>query len=587
MPLPCLLLLFTGCSGSVGDGNTVNRVFIESTANQVTAFECFFTSLRAIAVFDDGTQENVTFRGRWSSNNNAQVRVSNGSESTPRGVLNKGVISPVGTDSNGAVVASISFEFLGFTDNVGIVIDRSSLDINPRRSDILTPGTSRVLSAVAGFGAVDETPGLSVVNALRLVQWSIEPPAGQQAAATVDDFGVVRVLSPDEIAADNILAADAQQTLTITANTGMTGCAVGGEITAEVTVQNSTFTELEYRDGEGVNVQPATLVLPESVTRLLSTFAVYDESGPNELFQNVTGQAFLTSGDTTLVAAGLFGASFSTLDVSTAGIAQLTSTFDQGAGEIDNTAAPLNVDVRITGLSGPLTFSREPDPAPSDTATPPADLTSGDHMLTGSTLPLILTGDYTDPDVGMGIDLSFNASLAADDEGVFPGSSTASQISLLGDALEDNSVDFQSVVFTATRIDPVLLSADPGNPSAAEVTADLTIEVVDNLQLPQVGGITVDCDATNAGTDTVTVGNTLNCTAQAAYNLQGGGPATQNITSVVTWSVDDLNVASVNNLVGSIGELTGISAGTVTVTASFIRRDDTVATGSTMVTVNP
>ncbi|WP_420465237.1 hypothetical protein [Panacagrimonas sp.] len=137
-----------GCS-SIGDGSKPESLkilqlgptdqltleLLEAPTEPAKAFTCIRTGLSLFVTFSGGDIGNFTNRARWSSDNEAVVRVSNRDEEVPDSdglVFDFGSLTPVAPGT-----ANITAEYVGMTATIPVTvagIDTSTIRIEPEKA---------------------------------------------------------------------------------------------------------------------------------------------------------------------------------------------------------------------------------------------------------------------------------------------------------------------------------------------------------------------------------------------------------------------------------------------------------------------
>lgn len=565
--------LVGGCSGGVGDGETIERIDILTTDGAVRSFHCFYSSLTAIATFEGGGREDVTNRGTWSSSNSAAVRISNGDLVTPSGLrVGRGIIAPIGTPGVG--VARVSFEFVGLGDSALVNIEEASLEITPATFRLAEgTGVNFVANGRLGDPAMDD---FSLFFANFATNWSLS------------DDTVGEITNPSRTAGGGSFTSEdiaADTTVTVTANTDMDGCLPSagnptpGEATASLEVLDEDFERLEFRNlfiarPRANNVAPVT-TMAQGTDQLYRVLAIDDDQG---FVQDVTSRILGRQGTDETMDEGLFSSDdevltplrgvFSALPVDATDTADVTARLDQLGTSVE-TAAPTTFTVTPATLTGitisPATQNAAPATSVQYTAEGTFDMAPGTQDISASVI--WQSGDATNAPVAPG-GTAIVSETADDTTDITVDASRTDNPSL--------DADLQTSIDTADTGDTAFL--DIVSIPVDTVAETLTIDLFPDNQQPR------DTTCPDVGADGDVSNDTIigsRCALRARADANG-----QDVTTVVIWTSSDTSVLQVGNASPLIGELYPLAAGTTTVTARLFNTDqELVAFGSTTITV--
>jgi hypothetical protein len=514
-----------------GEGNTVASLrIVDASGNQPTGVleipRCVPTQLRVFGTFDDGGVEDMTRRVSliWSSNN-AAVPISNGETGDE---FAKGVVTPSGAVGGTAIIRA-EFGSLSATQEVRIQTARLEISTAQSQSAI---GDLRLPVFLTGiFG----DPGSQTrVDISERVEWqSSDETVATVEAQSFDGRTQRFFIVPEKTATDGTV-----DTVTITADTGITACGADGRPSFALRLHNKALSAL--------TVTPAgPLTLPPQVSQFLTVRGQY-----GDFSQDVTGLVRYRAVDPANPDQASTVASFSgNRAVSLAqGTATLTTRLDQFGDEGDGTndIAGNDVTLNVTNASLQSLAIDQVNPG----------------MIVNTTRPFTATGTFSDSSVH---DLTQDVFWASSDTNIAVFSLLQRNLIL---ALDDTATAGDPVTVTALRggfCDTDTATALPDCPTTS-LTTDATLSA---LTITDSSGN--DCAST---TCTVTAGDAAQL--KAVGSLAGGG--TQELTDSVIWTSSNTSRAIINNAASLTGRVLGLTAGTVTINARFgaVSRDITL-----------
>lgn len=322
---PAALAAFTiaGCSG-IGEGSrpASMKIMQLSPTDQLTlelleaptepgkAYMCVRTALSLFVTFTGGDIGNFTNRARWSSSNEAVVRVSNRDEPVPHSeglVFDFGSLTPVAPGT-----ATITAEYIGMTASIPVTvegIDSSTIAVTPDKA-VMAPGSSQTFSV----RAVIDGRSTDISNVVTL---AFADPDDE--VATIDANGYVLAH-----------AVGAPQTLEARLNAP---CDVTPTVPVHVAALQSL--EIDYEDGfaNGDLVSGTTQFL-----RSTGHFGDVDGDGEDDT-QDLSAQTIFTSSDADVLGTGGVFTGLNLVIAATAGEvpsrvgdATISATFGRVAG---------------------------------------------------------------------------------------------------------------------------------------------------------------------------------------------------------------------------------------------------------------
>lgn len=282
--------LMAGCSG-VGEGSrpetlkilqlapgeALSRDLLEAPTEPAEAFTCVRTALSLFVTFSGGDIGNFTNRARWSSSNEAVVRVSNRDETVPGSdgdlVFDFGSLTPVAPGT-----ATITAEYVGKTASIPVTVeglDTSTITIEPA-SAVMAPRSVQDFRVSALIDGV-------VTDISNVVTFAFAEP--DEEVAIVSGTGRVRAVA----------AGTAPLTLEGRLNAPC-------EVTPSAPVQVATLQalDLDYEEGfdSGELLSGTTQLL-----RATGQFGDLDGDGQADT-QDLSSQSVLTSSDTGVLSPG-------------------------------------------------------------------------------------------------------------------------------------------------------------------------------------------------------------------------------------------------------------------------------------------
>ncbi|MDX2010250.1 MAG: Ig-like domain-containing protein [Myxococcaceae bacterium] len=518
--------------------------------------------LSAIGLYTDGTTQDLTASATWTSSDVTLATVSNaqGSEGVAQ-ALDQGAVTitaSVGgrTGSTTLTISPAVLQLLqvnpvgpsvpaGLTEQLsatGVYSDSTTQDVTTQVTWASSNGTVAQVSNASGFqgivtgGAVGSATvtatlaGVSgsvtvTVTPSVLQQLQVTPPNPTRPKGLEVPFqatGVFSDGSTQDLTTQVTWTSTSMGVVAISNASGAEGRATAMNVgTATVT---ATFGAVS---GSAVfTVTPAQLTRvdasPASATMPLGTVRAFQAIGTytDGSTQTLTAQASWTSSNPAV------------LDVSNAaGSEGLATTLALGSATVTATFAGFSAAAPVTITQAALA-SIELNP------------TGGSTPL-GFTRQFIAIGHYTDGTTSV---LTSQATWASGDTGKALISNAAASRGLL------STVSTGAVTITAT------FGGVTGS-TAHTVTAATLVSVTVGPTSP-----------------TVAQGGTRQLTATGSYS----DGSTQDLTETVTWSSSTSGVASVSNASGTRGLVSGLSAGSATITAT-----SGSVSGSTGVTVTP
>jgi hypothetical protein len=310
-------MLAAGCSGGIGEGSTIQSISIEVApvgileqgalldqglpTERYQMYDCFCSTLLALATFTNGTLASFNYRATWTSSDPTVVEVMNGFESSE--------LCPLTQQSPGMLVpkkpgtAVITAEFVGLTDSFPVEVvatdpgaftvktfdaeNRGAVAVGGEiglRVDALLAGRPRqVTGNVTTWSFTnpnDAVATISIGGTVRGVGRSGSTPLRAQAAfgtcpvTPQMDVSVGEIVAPMQIArepglaGDGRLAVDSDEVLRLTAALDLDGDGTGDGLDT---------------DGDGTTDTPAT--------QLVSGRALFDYT------DTCTKRSYLAGGD--------------------------------------------------------------------------------------------------------------------------------------------------------------------------------------------------------------------------------------------------------------------------------------------------
>ena len=556
----------SGCSGGVGDGETISRIDIQTTDGAIRAFQCFYSSLQAIATFEGGGQEDVTFRGNWSSSDPSMVAVSNGKLKTPLGLsIRKGTIAPKAAPQVGA--ATISFEFVGLSDKATVNIEPARLEITPATFTLAEgTGVNFVANGLLGDSAAGD---LIVLFANFITNWTVS----NETAASITNLG--RNQSGGSLSTNDV---DSDTQVTVAAVTDMEDCNQPGQAgyaSARANILNERFERLEFRridlDATRANSSPLDSPMAQGTDQLYRVLGVDDD---RPFRQDLTSRISGRQGRDAAVDEGVFsddgevisilGTSLSALPLDTSASANITARLEQLDTTVE-TAAPETITVNPAIL-------QEIDITPSSQNAAP-----------GTSLSYRAQGTFDIAPTNQ--DISVNVLWSSSD-------TTNAPIGLGGlVGIDEDAIDTTGILINASAPDDpfqtptlqnTISSEDAGNTATLNIVSfaagnTLTVDWFGDDQQPR------DTSCPDIGSDNDVTNDPV---VGSRCFLQALGDNGQDISTQVVWESSNTAVGIVGNAAPLISEFSALASGSTTVTARYFDSEgEQVATGSFNVTV--
>lgn len=454
----------------------------------------------------------------------------------------------------------------------------------------VAPGATTISAVYSGLAAGTQlTVTAAVLTAIQVTPSNATSPLG-----TTRQFRAFGTYSDGS-----------SQDLTATANwassvTGVAAIASGGlATTVSVGATSISATVMGVSDTVNFNVTAPTLnridVSPPNATIGTLTTQAYTASGvySDNSMVDLTSQATWASADTAV--ASLTGTTATGL---AAGTTTITATFNgvTGTAQLNVTGATLtSIDVTPATPSASVGFnlqfraighfnnnttqdltadvlwnSSDPNAATVSNATGSEGLASalapgattisasivgvtGQTVLTVTSSPLtMIEVNPPSASIALGTAQAFTATARFMDGSSLDVTAQVSwSSSMLGVATVSNTAGSKGLATSVSAGGPVTITASL---NGANGSAQLTVNPATLLSI-----------AVSPAMGTVTVGATVNFTAMGSYS----DGSTQDITTLVTWTSLDTNVATVDNGAGTQGVATGVAAGDTTIQAAL------------------
>lgn len=519
-------LALAACGGS--DGTGLKRIEFDTERTPVRVFQCFRSSLTVSSFFDDGAVEDATQSAELSSSDPSIVRISDGNSVTPSGTeIPKGTLTPVGEPGESATITATLDDS---RTTVDVVIEAGRLQLTPPRP-MVAEGTQVALHPTAILG----DPGdQNIFLADNLVSYSVGKPdeseAGDTAAAaedllTVDDDG-------NAIAVDNDLEAGASIPLIVTASTDTfnadrSGACSAGEDSVRLTIRNETLDSLD------INLPSSEL--PENVSQTVSVAGQFT----GDHTQDLTAGSTLQTESDTVAQFGIHGQNVvTTLPGAAEQSTNVRATFDRGLD--DSTEVQTQAELSVT----PETLD--------SLAIQPEDAS----VLPGTALRYAVIGTFTDESnnsrqFNITRDVFWSLRDSATDEPPNPEVVTISNA----------SGSKGQVTALQDDVDPVMVRAQRTQEPGSDSPPDTALQASTELSFDAVlASLTIN------GPDNA-IGVEQSTQLTVTGNLARGD--TQPLTALAVWRSSDPEIAVVSNSPFSPGRLTGISPGSVEITARY------------------
>lgn len=532
-----LLLALAGCFGSSGTGLTA--LTFKSQQTPVQALQCLLQSLPVMSHFDDGSVENATQTVEYSSSDPSIVRVSNGDERTPSGILlPKGTITAIGQGGDTAIITAALADR---STTINVVIRAARLQLTPAKPS-LAEGTRIALHPTLIIGAPGDQ---QIARADKLVRYSItNPKTGDTPSTNLltiekkdnNDIPVAHAIAGHNDKPDGTTTALQVTASSDSFNADQTGPCAAGTDSIPLTVHNEQLQSLKLDIAKpsvtADNKTEYTTSLPHNVSTAVTVIGQFS----NDYQQNLTSLATLTTSDKNVARVGVQGEHLVTTQDNIGASADITASFDQGLG-----SGPVTTSQSLT-VSDERLDSLVISPSPSATILPQTNIAfqavgtfaspdgkdqryfkitrSIDWSLTNA------TGDQPDPD----------------------------QVSI------GNDPDAQGVVIVHSGgLDPVTVHAKLAHPTTT-TPVDSAKPVTTKLHFDgQLDALTID------GSTPIGVNQVEQLIATGTL-IQGDE---QTLTGQVIWSSSDPDVAVVSDSPYSPGRLTPMKTGTAVITARY------------------
>jgi len=461
-----LLGSLAGCGGGGGGGdsttpppdNIPTLQSIEITPSLTKAAAGTTAQFTATGVYTDNSTEDLTAQATWASSNAAVAMVSNAAGS-------KGVATTTGVGS--ATVSATSGDVSG--DTMLTVTDATlvSIEVSPTDPTIAN-GLTQQFTAT-GLYSDNSTQDLTTQ-----VTWA----SSNAAVATVSDAAGSNGLAT---------AAGAGSTTVSATSGGVTGDTM-------LTVTDATLVAIE--------VSPTDPSIAHGTTQEFTATGVYTDDSTHDLTAEVT---WASSNEAVATVSN---------DAGSKGLAMAAGA---GSTTVSATSGGVTGDTTLTVTDATLVSI---EVSPTDAS-----------IVDGTTQEFTATGVYTDASTQ---DLTTEVTWASSDD----------EVATVSNADDSNGLA------TGVGVGSTTVSATSG-----DVTGDTTLTVTD--------ATLVSIEVTPAD-PSIADGTTQEFTATGVYT----DASTQDLTTEVTWSSSDDEVATVSNADDSKGLATAVGLGTATVSAT-------------------
>ena len=526
----------------------------------------------AVAIFDNGTQQNVTLMSSWSSSDaaiapvNAMGRVT----ATTAGTVTitatwKGLMASTNFTVSGAVLASIAVSPINPTLVVGNATPFSA-------TAIFSDGTSQNIGGPGG-GCTWTSSDVKIAT---VSTGGGGPGGGMPGLVTAVGAGNADIVC-------SFKGLTGSSTVTVTDVVIESLVISPGAFTGAIGATQQFTAQVIYNDGTSMDVTQASTWQSDKPTVATVTtggggpggggprgFATAVSAGNATIsatYKGVTGTApFLVTSAT------LTGIVISPPDATTpVGVKvklTATATYSDGSSmDVTNAATWLSSDASIAAVGNGGAGGKglvTPIAAGTVTITANALGQSGttSFSVIGATLTSIQVTPFT-PTLPVGYATAFQAT------GIYSDNSTQDLTGLVTWVSTSPSVaSVSNAAASKGRVSPLAAGSTDIQATYMGVTGSTTVNVTDSA----LQSITVAPSPAS-----VAAGQVVQFTASGDF----GGGLVLDITAYVTWASSDTSIAAISNATASRGQAKGISAGTVTITAV-----KGAITGTSTLTVN-
>ncbi len=493
-----------GCS-SIGDGNgpISMELKVNGESEGAEVFACQVSSPRVEVTFTNGSIGNFFNQGRdvtYSSSNPDVLAVSDGSFPSPDGqFFVPGLLIPIKPGT-----ATITAEYLTFSDSIDVTVSPVSLDITPK-TQTLIQGQSVFLSTT---GVLDGQNSLSAADFSNLGVWSVLGEEEETSAGTIDASNGLYSAREDAEGVDTVEFA-------------IDFCDV--VVSVDVEVLNQSLQSLRLVAADDTDAVLEAINLPPDTSFGVRAIGTY--SGGFE--QDLTSRSSLLVADDDVAFANLRGAGQLTSFLSAQGQSStVTASFDpdssQDGDEIVSTAIPLNV----------LDVSLDPDSL---------DITPKDAlMLPNTTFSFAVTGDFSGADGDIRWTLTRDVVWSSDEPGIA--------------ALLNTNGSRGLAISSPSEVGPVLVAARRVSGDADDALPEVSLTVGALEAEDPVAKI--QALRLEAEDEALVQGALVRLSAIADIGPEDETIASQDISSGVVWSSSDPQLASVSNASSSRGVVT-------------------------------
>ncbi|MFT3693202.1 MAG: Ig-like domain-containing protein [Kofleriaceae bacterium] len=500
--------------------------------------------LQATAFFDDSTVLDVTNVASWTS-------------SDPSVAVNGGMLTAKSTGAS-----TVTASFLGLTDQAMVSVDGAalaSLDVSPAQATI--PALTKI-SLVATAHYADGTSA----DVTTIAAWSSDAPLTAYVGNAPGYDGQVHGL--------------------IVGDANITAAVAGRTATAKIHVSAAIATQL--------TVTPSVVSLPKGTFTQLTATAVYSDNSTLD----VTNQVAWTSSNLLVASVSNVNPQQGQATGIAAGQATITATYGtlSASGSLTITAAHVQSLVIEPGSLtlgklqiGQLTAEATYDDQSVVDVTNQCVWTSDSSNVTVSTL--VLPGKVVGVNPGTAdvscafsgksataevtVTSSFLASITAAPNPLTVAKAASKQLTVTGVYSDLSTTDITSTASFVSS-NPAVLTVSPSGLATGVAAGTATITVTAQGQMTTVlatvtPAILVSL-AVAGGDVSLPKGVKLPLVAIGTYS----DGTTADITPNVSFTSDNVNVASVSNVAGDVGLLSANAQGTANVTAHVGDLDATV-----------
>ena len=499
-----LVSTLSACS-SIGDGNgpISLELKIGGAGEDAEVFACQVSSPSVEVTFTNGTIGNFFNQGRaitYSSSDPEVLAVSDGSFPSPDGqFFVPGVLVPIKPGT-----ATITVEYLTFSDSIDVTVSPSVIDITPK-TQTLVQGQSVFFSATAVLQGRDS---LTAVDYSNLGQWRVVGAAEETSASTIE-------------AGNGLLTAKDGAEGTDTVEFSIDFCDTTNSVQVTVVNQNLESVRLVSADQPDVALDAVNLPPDASFgVRAIGTFSggfeqdltnrvSFSFSGEDVGFANLRGTGLLTS---------LLDAQGQSSTVS--------ATFDPDSSVEGDEIVSAEIPFNVLDLSL--------DPASLD-ITPKDAL-----MLQNSTLQYSVSGTFQGNGESVNWDLSQDVLWSSDEPSLA--------------ALLNTSGSRGLAVASPSQVGTTLVAAQRVSGDGGEEfpQVSLTVGAADEeADVAQIQALRIQGED-----EALVAGASVRFKAIADIGPLDQTVASQEISSGVVWFSSDASLASVSNAAISRGVLT-------------------------------